>query len=74
MNEELIIKTHCTDEMFVYAEIKNPSIIHRLGFATKFLNLVEDEDYIVMRTKPKCIVIIFNPNENYEYKIANKIS
>jgi len=73
MSVQKIIRTPYANNMFLYAEIKNLKWYHKLGWVSKFVNLTEDEDYILVSKKPICTIIIPNSNDNYNYKVGCRV-
>lgn len=72
MNKQLFIKVNYSNEISVQAEVIKTNLLHKLKLAQTFKNMVEDEDYIVVKTKPKSTVIILNPDDNCRYNIISK--
>lgn len=68
-NNEVRMKVRYGKGMYVYAEVKKETILHKLGWAKKTLKLVEDKDYVIVATKPFSLVIITNANPKFEYYV-----
>lgn len=69
IKNEVHIKVRHGKGMYVYAEVKKETILHKLGWAKKTLKLVEGEDYIIVEKKPISLAIIFDANPKYDYRV-----
>lgn len=72
MTNQLFIKVNYSNEVLVREEVLKINLLHILKLVPTFKNMTEDEDYIVVKTKPVSTVIILNPNEKCRYNIISK--
>lgn len=72
MNKQLFIKVNYSNEISIQEEVLKINLLHKLKLVPTFKNMIEDEDYIVVKTKPVSTVIILNPNEKCRYNIISK--